>query len=395
MLPTSRFLTRLFDWLITLLMLIFSSVTVGQILFWTGDMGRPDPSEPYVYWLGVLGLAAAAAWTAVPLLASFLALSSRKAAGWLWLLGAFPVWVATALVLYGGRWAREPWVMVVVAAILLAIGGYWLSTAPRQWPPVIAPLGKFSLARALCFVATGALVCIFGLTIAAATWETPNDMGDCAGFYPPYAKPLWPSQAVFVAHDVCIFGPSSYSDNRWPDPFGRFAIVRVEEHFWGLERWNQKFLLLSRPRYFHGQSYLISGERPTGFLTKYLPILKITKCRGAELVSDAGPELKILRERQPQKGARIIGQLKTQYGYLVRGVLQAGVSVTITGPAGSLVATTDANGVYDFRGLPAGSYTIGAGSPPQSVALLGFCWSPLQLAADETAECDIPAPTLP
>jgi hypothetical protein len=396
MLPTSRYFARLLDWLIILLMLLFSSVSIGVFFISAGVMGQPASSESQVDWLHVLYFAAATAWSATPLIASFLALKSRKAAGWFWFLGAFPVWVATALVLNaGGGWAREFWVMVAVAAILLAIGSYWLSASAHQWPPLLAPSEKFSLARVLCFITTVALVCILGLITAVIRWEAPEDIGDCSGFYPPYAKPLWPSQAVFVAQDLIIFGPAPSPDDLSPSPFGDFAIVRVQEHFWGLEGWSQKFLLIYRPFYFHGQSYLISGGRPTGFLTRHLPLLKTTKCGGARLVSDAGPELKLLRERQPQKGARIIGQLKTLYGYSEKGVLQAGFNVTITGPAGSLVATTDANGVYDFPGLPPGSYTIEGGSPPRAVALVGFCASPLQLAADEIAECDIQAPTLP
>jgi len=87
--------------------------------------------------------------------------------------------------------------------------------------------------------------------------------------------------------------------------------------------------------------------------------------------------------------------LKTLYNYSERGVLQAGFNVTITGPAGSLVATTDPNGVYDFPGLPPGSYKIEGGPPPRAITLWGYCASPLQLAADDIAECDIQAPTLP
>jgi len=128
MLPTSRFLARLLDWLIILLMLLFSSTTIGLLLFWAGSMEQPASSEPQVDWLHVLFLAVVRAWGVTPLIASCLALKSRKAAGWVWFLGAVPVWTATALVLNaGGGWTREFWVMIVVAAILLAISGYWLS----------------------------------------------------------------------------------------------------------------------------------------------------------------------------------------------------------------------------------------------------------------------------
>lgn len=40
-----------------------------------------------------------------------------------------------------------------------------------------------------------------------------------------------------------------------------------------------------------------------------------------------------------------------------------GVTVRITGPAGSSISVTDAQGIYDVTGLPPGYYAIELGEP--------------------------------
>jgi hypothetical protein len=117
---------------------------------------------------------------------------------------------------------------------------------------------------------------------------------------------------------------------------------------------------------FHdGDDYFVDGRRPKGLLTRFLPIVEMDICNRTGLLSDAGIPLRLLRSTFPRNDVRIIGRVdrwletrQRQPYELQEYVLVRGAQAAITGPGGTIIATTDEGGIYSADGLPPGKYSV-------------------------------------
>ncbi|HEV3333004.1 MAG TPA: carboxypeptidase-like regulatory domain-containing protein [Bryobacteraceae bacterium] len=105
---------------------------------------------------------------------------------------------------------------------------------------------------------------------------------------------------------------------------------------------------------------MIEGTRSDSALSHFLPIIKPFECGHTAPLADASATVRVLHSGPPKSGVRLIGSV-------YRGAHSAnrdsrtplgGVTVSIQGPRGAMVSTTDAEGVYDEHGLPPGRYTL-------------------------------------
>jgi Carboxypeptidase regulatory-like domain len=119
-----------------------------------------------------------------------------------------------------------------------------------------------------------------------------------------------------------------------------------------------------------GQRYVVYAQStPGGQLTTDM-------CSGTKLAAGAAVDLAFLKEiTGPPRGVRVFGHVRRVEYDLVSfnrhdygGV--AGAHVQLIGDGGSREATTGADGEYDFRDLPAGTYKVTV-TPPKGLALAG------------------------
>jgi hypothetical protein len=185
-------------------------------------------------------------------------------------------------------------------------GAFWWWTARRGWPNLLAPRSG-SVAQRGCFVAARVLalaVLAIIATFALEAWHSSLWTPDCSGSE-LFDKPLTPHDAVFTAR-VLWTGHHAKVDDTWA---GDWAIARVETRFWGLPS-SSPVVLLTNNIYGQGRRYLISGMREEGFLTRYLPIVEVTRCghRYSRPIDDAQLQLHLLRT--PARGSpRIVGSV--------------------------------------------------------------------------------------
>jgi hypothetical protein len=141
------------------------------------------------------------------------------------------------------------------------------------------------------------------------------------------------------------------------------AVAIVQERFWGMR---SGVVLLTQGFFENGEEYLLDGVHSAeGPLTRFLPIVGFRPCNHSARLKDAKVDLRILRDKSPRIGVRIIGEV-TRYNGKTREPAP-GASVVITGPTGTLTTITDAQGIYDVAGLPPGRYDIHA-EPRSSIA---------------------------
>ena len=138
-----------------------------------------------------------------------------------------------------------------------------------------------------------------------------------------------------------------------------WSIARVEHRFADLTSGPANLIILRG--FFHvedkSERYFVEGVRSTGVFTRFLPVFEPTDCGRTARLDDAGVALRVLREGLPSSGGRLIGRVYASIHSAPRNAVP-GVSVLATGPAGSVVSVTDAQGIYDFIGLPPGHYTV-------------------------------------
>lgn len=155
---------------------------------------------------------------------------------------------------------------------------------------------------------------------------------------------------VFVGKVVGTLGPcESYSGRRYCNG----ALALVSERYWGVR---SKLVLLTGGFFQNGEGYLIDGMRANGPLTRLLPLVRFQPCNETARIEDAAVNLRVLRGGIPTTSVRIIGEV-TRYNGRKREPAPE-TDVVIDGPTGSIVLTTDKEGIYDMRGLPPGSYKI-------------------------------------
>jgi len=171
----------------------------------------------------------------------------------------------------------------------------------------------------------------------ALTLQEP-DVGDC-GEGPPNYKPN-AEYPVFVARVI-------HSD--------RFlgSVAVVEERFWKL-KYQSKVVFL-KALWKPGDVYFVAGRLSQGLLTRWIfPVINM-HCSRSNLIQYATVDLRVLRSGRPKSGVRVIGRVEKRGNYR-RPV--PGVKVVITGPEGTVITTTDKDGIYDVSGLVPGQYEV-------------------------------------
>lgn len=376
------------DRLVVSVLLLIVSLRLGML----DNVGVPYPAPFLERWEGV---AEYTVWVAVPLTATLLAFKTRRWAGWVCLTGVpvayfFPPPVpfllpwATASPL----WLQSSFWSGVIIAVFVAVGLYWISTSAAGCLPVLALAPLPSRRRRRAFVLGGSLVCVLAVIWTALIGVAPPSFWGESGIHRPYTQQLSPYHAVFIASDALHLGTERAAwDTSW-GPWEWLVIARVQEHFWGLPWWDHKFVFLVRPPHFYGQTYFFDGVRPAGLLAQFLPIVTLYPGSRTNLVKNAEIDLRVLKDGQSRKGARIIGEAILGYRWSGTERREAGFRVAITGPAGSMVTTTDGKGVYDFPGLPPGRYSVHFDLPPNSRVQHSLCDSPIQLEPGQIVECD-------
>ena len=192
-----------------------------------------------------------------------------------------------------------------------------------------------------------AILAVFGLAIFT---PPPRAFIDCNRRAP--ISRLSPGQVVFTGKVLATIGPCVTSHDR---RVCNGAVALVHERFFGTK---SKFLLLTQGYFEKDQEYLIDGINFSNMpLTRFLPIVSFTPgCNHSALLQDADVDLRVLRDKSPQHGVRIIGKVLRRYGRPIEPI--AGTKVAITGPEGTVVVATDSLGIYDISGLPPGRYEV-------------------------------------
>jgi hypothetical protein len=219
------------------------------------------------------------------------------------------------------------------------------------------------------------LVVVFGVAIFS---RPPNVFVDCNGRAP--ISSLTSGQVVFTGKILTTFGPCVVSKGR-PSCTGAVAVVR--ERFFGTR---SKFLLLTQGYFETDQEYLIDGvDFGNTRLSRFLPIVGFTGgCTHSARMEDADVNLRILRDKTPQRGVRIIGKLTQRTGSRTEPV--AAAKIIIDGPQGTVAVRTDDRGIYDISGLPPGHYEVHSetrGEDPWYTQ----CWNGENLRSGEIGGC--------
>jgi hypothetical protein len=290
----------------------------------------------------------------VPVLASLIALRNPRRAAWLDLCVA-PITPLLTLLLsqqFGGVLVAA----IVFSGALVIPGFFWLLTSRRNWPSLLRhppSLQRSSLSAAL---GTG-LFCILVVVAAFSSLFLPwwNPIGDCGG-RPLFGEQGIPANIDFTARIVFV-GPSSFRGS------SLWSVARVEERFGGQPARASTLVILRG--YFSPNDkdahYFVEGRPSQGAIARLFPVIEPVACGRTARLEDATVALRCLRDGLPRSGGRLIGIVHR--GMREANKPAAGVSIRITGPAGSTISVTDAQGIYDVSGLPPGEYTLELGAP--------------------------------
>lgn len=139
----------------------------------------------------------------------------------------------------------------------------------------------------------------------------------------------------------------------WREPW---SIALIRQRYWGLPWWVPNLVLLGHLPTKKGAEYFIDGDRSVFRLSGFFPYVDFRCATRTRPVSEAGVEMRLLRDGPPKSGVRIIGRVmrRSESG---NWEAYSGVSVKITG-ASIVTRTTDNEGIYDAVGLPPGHYAI-------------------------------------
>jgi len=144
-----------------------------------------------------------------------------------------------------------------------------------------------------------------------------------------------------------------------------WAVARIEERFSRLPWENANIVILRglfKPAY-KTSSYFIEGRPNRRALLSLIPVVEPVECGRSGLAGEAAVALRMVRDGLPNSGSRLIGRVVSDRTWRLP---VPGVQVSIEGPAGTIVAVTDQEGVYDAPGIPPGHYVLtlmGDGKP--------------------------------
>lgn len=251
-------------------------------------------------------------------------------------------------------------------------GLFWLVTGNRGWPPVVVQRSQTLTTRLLNVLGLFVIVVVVDVfaTFALSAWWSSTWTPDCGGRR-LFTEPVFPDHSVFTARLILVGHTSS---TVFPAGMvGDWAIGVVEDRFWGLPRWSH-FVLLTNHVFWKHQTYFIDGRRAHGLLTRFLPIVEAGPCARSRPLVDAALELRVLHERAPASGPRIIGFVRKPEPF-TQGLTSpvphqpfAGAKITISGKSGETVAKADDEGIYEVDGLPPDDYAVTVDLPSTQVA---------------------------
>lgn len=181
----------------------------------------------------------------------------------------------------------------------------------------------------------------------------PEPFGHCGGISSLNVRQRFPWHCVFRARTIRIGGREDWAPER-----GRWTLTRVQENFWGAPKYSGGYVFVFGGLFGEGEEWLFDTYRYEGIISRYLPIVELRRCGRNGPLEWADPDLRVLRDREPWSGVRIIGTTVTE-----RFMRVPGAKVVIHGPAGETETTADVQGVFDVEGLPAGPYSITATYP--------------------------------
>jgi hypothetical protein len=334
------------------------------------------------------------------ILAPILALRHRKRAA---IVAAVAAVVAIPVFVHS-RWTSALLPRLGVTSVpFLLFGLFWLATNKFHWP-ILKQSRPHSVARQIAGVA---ITCVALLCAAIAgsagrtVYFSSLFNGDC-GETPPFTHARSNSDAVFTARVIYVglSLPTQLEIRHQPEAIhdpraGEWAVGVVEERFWGVPSHWPGLVLMTNYIYWKGATYFIDGGREQTLVEHVVPIVSAgIGCSRSRAIQDAIVDLRILHQAAP-KGAAIVGRVRQPgpYSNFVRAPAAssylAGARIDVSGPSGTTSVTTDASGIYQLEGLPAGDYTVELHVPQgETVGRTSFDRSirKLHLKSDELAE---------
>jgi hypothetical protein len=269
----------------------------------------------------------------------------------------------------------------VWSAALLMLGAFWFATDRLGWPPLIAPRPRSLVRRIASIFAAFILVAALDLAVrfAIVIWHSGVFSRECNG---PrlFVQPWRPEHAVFTAR-LIRSAHTARTPRQW---VGDWAIGIIEEPFWGIAPFPHP-VLVAGSFFFEGDTYLIDGSRDGGQLTQFLPIVYTSPCSMTAPVAGANAlqfgaratiEWRLLRHTSLHTGLHLLGAvwnyasqkkdpISTQSPSSHRTLELppprqplAGARIAVKGSAGTVIVTTNREGIFDVAGLPADNYTL-------------------------------------
>jgi len=291
----------------------------------------------------------------VALVASISALQWPRLAGLLFLLAApitsscFIWWVRREAPNESVPFGDLALIFAVSSLPFIILGVFWLVSCRACWPTIMPsrPSKKlFSPAR----VAGSAVALCMLAGLFLALYLPVN--GFVCHPYPPITAPQQPDQAVFTAK--ILVGSHGFAPLR--HLLASWSLLRVDRRFWGVSSWTGFVILRIELPKQYADEYLIDGRRSQGLLMHFLPVIEFDDCSHTKPLDHAAVDLRLLQDGPPKSGVRIIGRVYE--GELITNKPVPAVKLWIAGPAGTIATITDAQGIYDLVGLPAGHYSI-------------------------------------
>ena len=261
-------------------------------------------------------------------------------------------------------------VIATASLIILAFGWFWFAAHKLNWPPLLQSSPPKSLMRrtAKIIIAAFAFAILYLGCLISVSLLLPT-MHDGCNYFPLFNQPRNSRHAAFTARIVYLHPDPNHSVRG--DLAAESAIGVVEHNFWGAPRWPWHLVLLTGSRFVEGEMYFFEGERTEGLITRFLPFEVAHTCGWTRQAGYASLELHLLNH-PPAKPSTIVGQVYrskelTSGGGITRPPYP-GAKVIVSGPTGSITATTDSQGIYEVDGLAPADYTVSVVLPDTEYA---------------------------
>ena len=279
-------------------------------------------------------------------------------------LACIPLFVAITLS-YGslmggvGRW-EVPLALSLFILIIPTI--FWKIAASLSWPLPLKRSLRSSLAHypfSCGFALLGVLLMVAISSLSMTPWNAP--IGDCGG------RSLLDERGVprgvdFTAKLVFVGPRPSYGILRGRSSLWSFA--RTQERFGQRSFAVPRFVILRGGFEATDQAreYFVESTNSSNTVLGHLvPVAEPSDCGHTAPLEDAGAWIRVLRERPPKSGARLIGRVYVGAPYDRRGRRPApGTHVNLDATSGTIISVADADGIYDFMSVPSGTYTLHA-----------------------------------